>query len=185
MYCTNCGARTGDVNFCQRCGVAVRRDDDDREARRRSSASDRDDVRDEPKRGAEPAGKRSTRGRAEDYIRDPSRTQELLAAALSKASARRSTDGIVDEIWEYLQTVARLIQASVTGEYKGLSGKRLTLMIAAILYYVSPIDIIPDFFPVAGLLDDLGVLAFALRSMKDEIEAFKAWERDQGRRKAS
>ena len=101
--------------------------------------------------------------------------------ALGKANARRSTQGVIDDIWDYLQVAARLVQAAVRGEYTGLSGKSLTLIVAAIIYYVSPIDIIPDFIPIAGLLDDATVLAFALRSIKGELDTFKQWEAERGR----
>ena len=171
MFCTNCGARVGDVNFCQRCGTAVKRDDADDTARASRAP------------GSQAFG--AARRKAEEYVRDPQRTQKLLETALSKANSRRNDQGMLDEIWEYLQLAARLVQASVRGEYTGLSGKSLLLIIAAIIYYVSPIDVIPDFIPIAGLLDDVSVLAFALRSIKDELDAFKEWEADRGRGKTA
>ncbi len=172
MFCTNCGARIGDVNFCPRCGTAVRRDD-------------RDEV-ERGRRGSSWEAFGEARRKAEEYVRDPQRTQKLFETALSKANARRnSQEGLLDEIWEYLQLAARLVQASIRGEYTGLSGKNLLLIIAAIIYYVSPIDIIPDILPIAGLLDDVTVLAFALRSIKDELAAFKQWEIEQGRSPAA
>lgn len=167
MFCTNCGAKIGDVNFCYRCGTPVKRDPPPNEDRAAGAADSR--------------AFGSARRKAEDYARDPRRTQELLTTALNKASSRRGDQKIMDEIWEYLQLAARLVQASVRGEYKGLSGKSLTLIIGAILYYVSPIDVVPDFIPIAGLLDDVSILAFALRSIKGELESFKEWEAQRGR----
>ncbi len=41
--------------------------------------------------------------------------------------------------------------------------KRAVIAILAILYVLSPLDLIPDFIPVIGWLDDLGVLAWAAR----------------------
>ena len=167
MFCSNCGARlNAEANFCQRCGTAVKREDDRRER-----------AREAPSSGAF----RDARRKAEDYVRDPERTQELLAMALSKANSRRNGNGLLDEIWDYLQVASRLVQASVRGEYTGLSRKSLTLIVGAIIYYVSPIDFIPDFIPIAGLLDDATVLGFALRSIKGELDAFKEWEADRGR----
>jgi uncharacterized membrane protein YkvA (DUF1232 family) len=167
MFCTNCGARVdADAKFCQRCGNPIKREDDDRGRTQGPSSS---------------GAFGNARRKVEDYVRDPQRTQELLAMALGKANARRSTQGVIDDIWDYLQVAARLVQAAVRGEYTGLSGKSLTLIVAAIIYYVSPIDIIPDFIPVVGLLDDATVLAFALRSIKGELDTFKQWEAERGR----
>ena len=44
------------------------------------------------------------------------------------------------------------------------------------VYLISPIDIIPDFIPVIGVLDDLALLAFAIPMLVKEAEKFVAWE---------
>ncbi len=41
--------------------------------------------------------------------------------------------------------------------------KRGIIAILAILYILSPLDLLPDIIPVVGWLDDLGVLAWAAR----------------------
>ncbi|MEC5157812.1 YkvA family protein [Chryseobacterium sp. MP_3.2] len=45
-----------------------------------------------------------------------------------------------------------------------------------LLYLISPIDIIPDWIPVIGVLDDLALLAFAIPLLVKEAEKFVAWE---------
>jgi uncharacterized membrane protein YkvA (DUF1232 family) len=41
--------------------------------------------------------------------------------------------------------------------------KRAIIGLLAVLYVLSPLDILPDFIPIIGWLDDLGVLAWAAR----------------------
>ena len=43
--------------------------------------------------------------------------------------------------------------------------KRAIIALLAILYVISPLDLIPDFIPVIGWLDDLGVLVWAARQV--------------------
>lgn len=43
--------------------------------------------------------------------------------------------------------------------------KRAIIALLALLYIVSPLDLIPDVIPVVGWLDDLGVLAWAARQV--------------------
>lgn len=49
---------------------------------------------------------------------------------------------------------------------------RKSVVVAALVYFVTPIDAIPDFMPVAGFLDDLGVIAAALKFLGNEIKPY-------------
>ena len=43
----------------------------------------------------------------------------------------------------------------------------------ALLYVLSPIDVIPDFIPVVGLVDDAFILTLCLKFIKDDLEEYK------------
>ena len=53
-----------------------------------------------------------------------------------------------------------------------VSGTEKVLIVAALLYLVTPADLVPDFIPLAGLLDDATVAAlvldFVLKRMEDK-----------------
>ena len=51
------------------------------------------------------------------------------------------------------------------------------LCFLAVAYALSPIDLIPDAVPGAGLVDDATVLAFVLARLDVELDRFAAWER--------
>jgi uncharacterized membrane protein YkvA (DUF1232 family) len=52
----------------------------------------------------------------------------------------------------------------------------------AVIYFVSPIDFIPDFIPVAGFIDDALVVSLALNQVKADLDAFMAWEMEPAAR---
>lgn len=54
-------------------------------------------------------------------------------------------------------------KAAGTAELPKENWKRGIIALLAILYILSPLDLVPDFIPVIGWLDDLGVLAWAAR----------------------
>ncbi|MGI9651416.1 YkvA family protein [Chryseobacterium sp. RLHN22] len=55
----------------------------------------------------------------------------------------------------------------------------LILPLVGLLYVISPIDIIPDFIVVAGVLDDLAVLSLAIPKLIREVDKFLLWEAER------
>ena len=47
-----------------------------------------------------------------------------------------------------------------------------TVVLAALLYFIVPLDAIPDFAPVAGYLDDIGVIAAAVRFLGTQLSPY-------------
>ena len=50
-----------------------------------------------------------------------------------------------------------------------VSWHRKALVIAALIYFISPIDTIPDIAPLFGYLDDLGVITALLKFLGSEL----------------
>lgn len=123
--------------------------------------------------------------RAEDYLKKPSRVKDLIAETYKKASEKKDVGTIAQEVWESLQILTRLIKASVSGEYTGIPKATLVGGIAVLLYFLSPIDLVPDFLPVLGLLDDVALLAWFMSSIKAEMDKFSEWEKTAQQRQAA
>ena len=113
---------------------------------------------------------------AEGYIRQPTRLKSLLTDAYKKASQKNDVGTLAHEAWETLQTMFRLIKASVSGEYTGVPTSTVAAAVAVLIYFISPIDLIPDFIPVLGLLDDVALVAWFSTTLKGEIDKFHEWE---------
>ena len=71
-----------------------------------------------------------------------------------------------------------MIKDYAKGNYKTVPWHIISAIGAALLYVLIPIDAIPDFIPVAGLLDDVSVLTFCLKLAGTEIEKYKTWKAD-------
>ena len=54
--------------------------------------------------------------------------------------------------------------------------KNVILPALVVVYLISPLDIIPDWIPLIGVLDDLALLALAMPMLISEAEKFVAWE---------
>jgi uncharacterized membrane protein YkvA (DUF1232 family) len=104
---------------------------------------------------------------------------ELLREALVKAKdiAGKENKGVGTVISEKVTTLARMVKAYVSGEYKIVPWASIVKMIAVLLYFISPIDLIPDFIPVLGLSDDFALIMWLFSSLADDFENFEAWEK--------
>ncbi len=78
-----------------------------------------------------------------------------------------------------LPLLFRLLKAWKDGSYRGLSARTMAWLVAALIYVLSPVDLMPDFIPGIGLIDDATVLAFILHSMAQDLAAFRAWEQSR------
>ena len=119
---------------------------------------------------------------AEAYARDADKTGKLLDEAAEKARRHR---GPLAEVWDYLTALLRLLRAYIRREYTTVPWQTIVLAIAAVLYFVTPIDAIFDFIPVFGYIDDAAVIAFVVRSIKGDLDQFLAWEAGQSTAPAS
>lgn len=64
----------------------------------------------------------------------------------------------------------------VSGRYKGYNGRQLTLVVAVLLYVVSPLDLIPDFLAGIGFLDDAALVSYAIRLVDKELCRYLQWK---------
>ena len=115
--------------------------------------------------------------KAEEYVKQPLRVKELLNDAYSKASERKDFGSIAGEVLESLGTLSRMIKAAVSKEYHGLPASTIVMGVAVVIYFLSPIDLVPDWIPIIGLLDDAALLAWFMTSIKDEMDKFLDWEK--------
>jgi uncharacterized membrane protein YkvA (DUF1232 family) len=85
-------------------------------------------------------------------------------------------------VGERVRAFPRLVTATLTGRYPGMTRQRLALMLLGIGYVVSPVDVMPELLlTVFGLADDALVVAWLAGAVLAETESFIRWERDSGK----
>ncbi|WP_297336953.1 DUF1232 domain-containing protein [Algoriphagus sp.] len=103
--------------------------------------------------------------------------KELIAGVKNKL-AGLTQHPRVQKLIEPIAVFIRMLKAHFAGHYK-LASSTLGLLVLALVYFLSPIDIIPDFLGFFGFADDLSVILAVYAKVKDEIEQFLDWERTQ------
>jgi uncharacterized membrane protein YkvA (DUF1232 family) len=91
-----------------------------------------------------------------------------------RGSSRPGGPGVLGR----LRAVPRMLAAGFNGSYPHLAKGRVALAALALLYLVSPIDVVPELLvPLLGLADDALVAAWLVGVLLSESEAFLDWER--------
>jgi uncharacterized membrane protein YkvA (DUF1232 family) len=112
--------------------------------------------------------------KANAVLESSTQTGELVSEAESKSS-QPDKQGL-SNLGSQVKALVRLVKSYKNGEYRDVSKKSMVLIVAGLLYFVSPIDAVPDFLIGAGLVDDATVLAFLFKTLSGEITAFQTWE---------
>lgn len=98
-------------------------------------------------------------------------SQEEMDNAKKKASA-------LGELAMDFLLILQMVGDALKGRFK-LEVHELAIFIGAIAYVASPIDAIPDVFPVFGMVDDGFIVTLAISTCKDALERYKKFKANQ------
>lgn len=73
-------------------------------------------------------------------------------------------------------TLLKMVRSYFIGSYTSVSRKTIFKITFAFAYVLFFLDLIPDFIPVVGWLDDMVVLTWLMNSLQGEIESYRKWE---------
>lgn len=114
--------------------------------------------------------------RAAGFLGKPFMLFKVTRDALAKAGEDASLKGMATGFVENVKRLVRMIQAYAAGSYRSVDKSNMVLVVAAILYFISPIDIVPDYLPVIGFLDDITLITWVITTLGTELEKFEAHE---------
>ena len=113
--------------------------------------------------------------KAKDLLSDEGKVEEVLNAAEAKL---KEIPNVGDQIAK-LPLMFSMIRSYVTKEYTEVSPKVVASVAGAFLYLIKGKDLIPDKIPVLGIVDDLAVIALALKLNEKEVDAYGAWREEK------
>ena len=112
--------------------------------------------------------------KAGNVVKQSEKLISLLINGMEKAAKNQPE---LRNIWDDLQSLFRMVSAYAKGNYKDISTTTIITATAAIVYLVNPFDVIPDFIPLLGLVDDAAVIAFVVNRIRKELDKYTSWER--------
>ncbi len=114
------------------------------------------------------------------------RAENITADDLKKVLDKRdeieekfNANGPLGKFITDLKLLFSIVQDYINGEYKEIPYWSIAAIVAALLYVLSSIDLIPDFIPIIGYVDDALVVAACLTMIEQDLYNYKEWKKKQ------
>jgi uncharacterized membrane protein YkvA (DUF1232 family) len=88
----------------------------------------------------------------------------------------KSTSGALAKFFEDIKLLFAVIKDYRTGAYMEIPWASITIIAGALIYVLSPFDLIPDFIPMMGLVDDAGIVVLCLKAVHSDLQKYKKWK---------
>lgn len=94
-----------------------------------------------------------------------------------KAEQMTMANKILRQYWADIKTTFALLRDWYNGRYRQVPYRMVASLAAAMLYMLSPVDIVPDVIPFAGLIDDALVLAAVFAMSRRDLDAYSSFSK--------
>lgn len=112
---------------------------------------------------------------AANSISDRNKLGRIINLALRKGMNKEE----LKDAWKNILLLINVVRDWKDGTYRDIPKRTIILVVAALLYLITPVDMVPDFIPLTGLLDDITVIGFVIKQVSQELEKYKAWKESQ------
>ena len=105
----------------------------------------------------------------EDDLKNAAESADRLKEKIINS---KSLSGLFDD----LMLLSSLVKDYWKGRYRKIPYKAIAAISFTILYVLNVVDLVPDFIPGLGLLDDATIVGLCLKMVSTDIEQYKLWK---------
>ena len=117
--------------------------------------------------------------KAKSILGDKERMGKVLQRTQEKMTNMPGVKKEMNSFLDKVRTFIRMIKAYISGSYKDIPVRSILLMIAGLVYFITPLDFLPDFIPGIGMIDDVGVVLAVFNSVADDVSKFRLYEQER------
>ena len=114
--------------------------------------------------------------KAEEYVQNKDKLERLL----QRLEKKLKTVPVAGGTLSYIPVMISMLRAYLKKEYHEFPAAMLVVVVAALIYWLSLADLMPDFLPGVGYLDDAAILAGAMSLIKTDLDDYINWRKAKG-----
>lgn len=107
--------------------------------------------------------------------------QDALERFLQRLERKLRSIPVAGDTLASIPVLASLIKSYVKKEYTDIPIGSILAIISALIYFVSPLDLIPDFIPGLGHVDDALVISVCLKLVESDVQEYIKWRKANGK----
>ena len=111
--------------------------------------------------------------KAKVLLKDKDRIIDLLVHVGQKITRN---DLEFSSIGKKIMVFSRMLKSYISGKYRYIPWKSVIVITAVLIYFFMPFDLLPDFIPVTGYLDDFTLILWAFNHLQDDVNTYVFWE---------
>lgn len=119
---------------------------------------------------------KKSESKATVILKDKKKANDTIKEALGKAVNNKSD---LDGVWAKMVLLFGVAKDYVNGDYTEIPKRSIVAILGGLIYFLSPIDVVPDFIPVLGFVDDVFILNLVYKQVVKDLEKYKIWKDNQ------
>ena len=113
---------------------------------------------------------------AEELLKDENKMERFL----QKLEKKLKLVPVAGDVLAYIPVMISLVRSYIKKEYTEIPVASIISILVALIYFLSPIDLIPDAIPGAGYIDDAVVISGCLALILSDLEEYQYWRKENG-----
>ena len=119
---------------------------------------------------------KKSESKASVILKDKAKAGDTIKEALGKAVTNKSD---LEGVWAKMLLLFAVAKDYVNGDYTEIPKRSIVAILGGLIYFLSPIDVVPDFVPVLGFIDDVFILNLVYKQVIKDLELYKIWKDSQ------
>lgn len=97
-----------------------------------------------------------------------------------EVDSKINNSGVLQKYSELAKVMYGMLKDYRKGVYSKVPWFTIATIAFTFLYILNPLDIIPDFIPGLGYIDDMAIITFGLRFIQSDIHNYLDWKLENG-----